>query len=399
MAEIALFRIRNHAVFSLSKNYKSLILFFFALFLILGQFLRLIPLPYFPSHFSLAEALLYFTALPLYFCKLRKSIWLLLGIGLSVLYGTLIHGMDFTSVLYGFKLLAMIMTGVVIGDVLFQRYSLEQCLDFFLRIFSIILLLGAILFFVFPRAHLFFAFLDQYGIHFLGDPHEHRFISPFFDPNYYAAIACIPLILTWIRKKRLLFLLFLASILLTFSRSGIATCLVLLLLQMRKLPVLLILGIFISCFYFHELMVFFERLIHFTEDESAIARLDTFRAGFQFFWQHPFFGVGYHYLAPLFVWEFGRLAPDSSLLITLIDFGLIPTLLFAFYGIYWSIRQFQKIRSPYRALFFWLYIYLLLTIFFTSQFNNLLYYQYWLIPMIALFTFLTRSQDESSSRS
>ena len=395
MADIALFRVRNRAIFSLSKGYNRLILFSFVLFLTLGQFMRLIPLPYFPSHFSLAEGLLYVLVIPLYFCRIRKSMWLLLGIVLSTLYGSLLNGLDFTSALYGAKLISMIIAGVVIGDVLFRQYTLDQCIDFFLKVFSIVLLFGTIIFFVFPKAHLFFAFLDQYGVHFLGDPHQRRFISPFFDPNYYAAIACIPLILTWIRGKKLLFFFFLASILLTFSRSGIATCLALLLLQMRKLPILLVLGILASCFYFDECMIFLERLVHLAEDESALARLDTFREGLQFFWQHPFFGVGYHYLAPLFFLEFGRLAPDSSLLITLIDFGLIPTLLFALYGVYWSIRQFHK-KQP--RLFFWLYIYLLLCIFFTSQFNNLLYFQYWLIPMIALFTFLNRSQNENRTR-
>jgi hypothetical protein len=396
MTDFALFHIKDRPVFSLTKAYQRLILISFALFLILGQFLRLIPLPYFPSHFSLAEALLYLTTFPLYFCVLRKSMWLLLGIALSILYGSLLHGFDLTSILYGGKLIAMIVSGIVVGDLLCKRFSLEEGIDFFLKIFFCILVFGAIIFFVFPQAHHFFAFLDQYGVHFTGDPHKRRFISPFFDPNYYATIACIPLILTWVRKKNILFFLFLASILLTFSRSGIATCLALLLLQMRRLPILLLLGVTLSCFYFNDWMVFIERIAHFTTDPSALARAETFQTALQFFWKHPFFGIGYHYLAPLFFLEFGRLAPDSSLLITLIDFGLIPTLLFALYGIYWSIRQFHKKQQ---TVFSWLYIYLLLCILFTSHFNNLLYYQYWLVPMIALFTFLNRSLGENRARS
>jgi len=395
MTDIALFRIRGRPIFSLKVGLYRIILFTFALFLVLGQFLRLIPLPFFPSNISLAEVLLYTLTLPLFFCRLRKSMWLFLAISLSTLYGTLLHGFDPGSILYAGKLCAMIMAGVVVGEIFSENFTQDEVIDFFLKIFALILFLGACIFFVFPKAHHFFSVLDRYGVHFLGDPHQRRFISPFFDPNYYAAICCIPLMMTWIRGKKLLFWLFLASILLTFSRSGIATCLALLVFQMRKLPILFVLLLFASCFYFEDLMIFFERFVELKSDPSALARLDTFQTGLKFFWHAPFFGVGYHYLSPLFFLEFGRLAPDSSMLITLIDFGLIPTLAFIAYSLFWSIQQFHQKRGP---LFFWLFLYTVLCIFFTSQFNNLLYYQYWLIPMIALFTFTTRQSVENSTR-
>ncbi|MDN3507244.1 MAG: O-antigen ligase family protein [Simkaniaceae bacterium] len=381
MADIALFSLRGKAVFSLKAGLHRLILHAFALFLVLGQFLRLIPLPFVPSNISIAEILLYGLTLPLFFSRLRKSMWALLAICLSTLYGALLNGLDVASAFYAGKLCAMIATGVVIGDILAKNMTQEEMIDYFLRIFLVIFLLGLGIFVVFPKAHQFFALLDQYGVHFIGDPHQRRFISTFFDPNYYAAIACIPLIMTWVRGKKFLFWCFLASILLTFSRSGIATCLVLLLFQVRKLPVLIFLLLCASCFYFEELMVFFERILQLGSDPSALARLETFQTGLQFFWQHPFFGVGYHYLSPLFFLEFGRLSPDSSLLITLIDFGLIPTLFFFAAGLYWTIQQFHKKRGP---LFYWLFFYAVICLVFTSLFNNLLYFQYWLIPMIAL---------------
>lgn len=396
MADIALFRVRGRKIFSMQVGLHKLILTFFALFLILGQFLRLIPLPFFPSNISIAELLLYALTMPIFFCRLRKSMWALLAICLSTLYGALLNGLDVASVFYAGKLCAMIAAGVVIGEIFLKQMTQDEVIDFFLRIFVIIFFLGVVIFVVFPKAHQFFAMLDYYGVHFIGDPHQRRFISPFFDPNYYAAIACIPLIMTWVRGKKLLFWCFLASILLTFSRSGIATCLALLLFQIRKLPILVFLLLCGCCFYFEELMVFFERLLELGSDPSALARLETFQTGLQFFWQHPFFGVGYHYLSPLFFLEFGRLSPDSSLLITLIDFGLIPTLFFAACALFWSIQQFHKKLGP---LFKWLFLYAVICLFFTSLFNNLLYYQYWLIPMIALFTFLTGGSNENSARS
>lgn len=392
MADFALLRVRGHAIFSLRKGYHNLILFFFSAFLVLGQFFRLIPLPLLPSSVSVLEVILYLSVMPLYFSKIRKSSFFLIMIVLSGIYGSLLHGFDSISVLYGIKLSCMIMTGIVVGETLFTKYNVQECLDFFLKLFAIILCLGAIIFFVFPKAHLFFAFIEQYGVRFYGDPHERRFISTFFDPNYYAAIACIPLILSWIRRKHFLGFLFLLSILLTFSRSGIATCFLLILFRGKNLP-FLVLGIFLGIFFFYqEIAHFWERIVHFASDESALARLDTFKTGFAFFLRKPLWGVGYHYSSSLFLAEYNRLAPDSSLLITLIDFGLIPTLFLMFCGFFWAVRSFPK-----KSLFGWLYFYLIICIVFTSQFNNLLYYQYWLIPMIALFTF--GSKYESSVRS
>lgn len=398
MADFALFRIRDRPIFCFAHAYQKLVLFSFALFLICGQFFRLVPLPYFPSYFSLAEIILYLLTLPIYFAKVRKSFVLLCAILISTLYGSFLHGIDWTSVFYAGKLVVMIIAGIVVGEIFQKRFSYEEGLLFLLKLFTWNLILGAVIFFVFPRAHLFFAFLDRFGVHFYGDPHQRRFISPFFDPNYYAAVACIPLILAWICRKNVLFLAILASIVLTFSRSGIVTCLMLLGLQRKKLPFVFLVGLLATLCFSQEIFHFFHRMIDLCSDESALARLDTFKTGLQFFWHHPFFGVGYHYLAPLFFLEFGRLAPDSSLLITLIDFGLIPTLLGLSYAVFWSVRQFGKLRAPYRILFFWLYTYTVICIIFTSQFNNLLYYQYWLIPVIVLFTFIDRIQYENCLR-
>lgn len=393
MADFALLRVRGIPIFSLRRGYQNLILFLFGAFLIAGQFFRLIRVPVIPSSFSLLEALLYLFVLPIYLSKLRKSFFFIAITVFSTTYGSFLHGFDSISVFYAIKLSFMIMAGVVIGEILHQRYGLEECLDFFLRTFTVLLLIGGVIFFVFPKAHLFFAYIENFGIRFYGDPHERRFISPLFDPNYYAAVACLPLILSWIRKKYLLSFFFLLSILLTFSRSGIATCFVLLLFRGKNLPLFILGVLFGTIFFYEEIASFWGRIVHIAADESALARLDTFKTGAAFFLRHPFFGVGYHYSSPLFFAEFGRLAPDSSILITLIDFGLIPTLFFLFCAFFWSIRKLQS-----SSLFNWLYAYLILCIFFTSQFNNLLYYQYWLIPMIALFTF-ERMHCESRVRS
>ncbi len=365
--------------------FEKLLLLSVFLFFVLGQFLRLIPLPYFPSHFSLAEGFVYVLTLPVYLIHFRKSHLLIGAILLSTLYGALLSGFELSPFLYAVKFIAMIGAGVILGETLLKQKNI----DYFLFVFSAVLILGAIIFFVFPKAHLFFALLDGYGIRFEGDPHLKRFISPFFDPNYYAAIACIPFLLALSRSKKILASLFALSILLTFSRSGIATLILLTVFHLRKIPYILIGAAIVTFFFWEELGV---RFLEIGQDPSAFARLETFRDGVDLFWEHAFFGFGYHYMAPIFFEEWGRLSPDSSLLITLVDFGLLPTLAFALYGTFWSLKHFQKKQDP---LFRPLYFYLIICIFFTSQFNNLLYYPYWLIPMIALFTYLTgRSEGE-----
>ncbi len=405
MSHIVLFHVGKQRLI-----YSNLLLFCFALFLIGGNFFRLFPLYPFPSHLSVVEVALYTLALPLYFSKLRKSQLLAVAILTSSMYGTLLHGLDLASVLYSFKLIAMIGTGVALGDVLKKKFgdNCDQCMAYLIKLFTVILFLGIAIFIFFPRAHLFFQLLQNYGIRFFGDPHQRRFISTFFDPNYYSAIACIPLILIWTLKEKrmghqILFFLFLCSILVTFSRSGIATCMLLLMMMgivqsirqksiqwSHLLFIALLVGMLIV--YSKECLYFFNRLLHVGEDPSALARLFTFQQGLTIFWHYPFFGTGYNYLSLLLQNETAILSLDSSSLSTLVNFGLIPCLIFLLCGLLWSIRAFKSRPHP---LFSWLYVYLAISIFFTSQFNNLLYYQYWLIPMIALFTYLQGRGDEN----
>ena len=409
MKDIILFQIRNRSFFSLSAIYTQMILFLFCTFLLFGNFFRFMPLPSFSSHFSVIEMLLYLISCPLYCMRFRKSQLLIIGIAMSTIYGSFLQGVDLTSILYSCKLGAMIASGIVIGEALFTTYAMriESVITFFIKLFALIAIFSFVILIFFPKAHLFFGLLEKYGIHFTGDPHQRRLISPFFDPNYYAAIGCFPLILSWIQKKWVFFFLFLMSVFLTFSRSGIATCVFLLIIMCiskllaGKRARLHLKHVLLYCFlislfcmlmvtYREELFYFLHRFIHLFEDESALARLDTFQAGLSFFWEHPLFGVGYHYLSLPFFEGFHRLAPDSSLILTLVDFGAIPCLLMGGFFVIWTILHFTSMTGPLRSLFSWLFIYLLVCILFTCQFNNLLYYQFWLIPLIAILTYIQK---------
>ena len=396
MADVFLFQIRGRPVFSLGKLYRTGLLSLFFAFMLFGNFSRLIPISLFPSSISLLEVALYGWALPVYFLKPRKSHLVVLVAVLSTIYGALINEFDLTSSLYALKLIGMIGAGTIVGESFADEDRLSEYL---LRVFSWVLGVGFLIFFVFPKAGLFFLFLDSLGIHFHGDPHMRRFISPFFDPNYYGAIACIPLILAWQNRRYGLVALVLLSIILTFSRSGIATCgcVVLLLLLFGRgrfswwafggLAILLLPLIFSQ-----ELWHLIERTVYMGEDPSALARLGTFEAAFSIFGEHPFFGTGYHYLSREFEMLTGRLSPDSSVLITLVDFGLIPTLGILIAGVWWSLSHVRR-----QGVIFLFHIYVAICILLTSLFNNLLYYPYWLMPVIAMLTRMGGERDATSS--
>lgn len=373
-------------------RYRGAVLGVFVLFMVAGNFFRLIPLGFFPNYISIVELLLYALALPLFFCKVRKSFLLVAGIALSSIYGALLNGFDLTSSLYGLKLIGMIASAVAIGE---SFASGEELGRFLLRVFTWVMAVGFAIFLFFPKAHLFFAALQGYGIRFCGDPHQRRFISPFFDPNYYAAIACLPLVLAWVQRRWTLFGLIFFSLMLTFSRSGIATCGILLVAMALSVrwkvrgKGLFFLAVLAALVLFsQELSHLIQRSMHMGTDLSALARLETFRLSVSLFWERPFWGVGYHYLSHPFFEATHRFSPDSSLLMTLIDFGLIPCLGMAFVVAWWSLNHFQ-----HRGLFFWVYFYVAICILLTSLFNNLLYYPYWFIPVGALLTQMGGASD------
>lgn len=398
MTDFPLFQMQKRPVLLRLSLYRRAVLGLFALFMLFGNFSRLLGLGHFPSNISVLEVGLYLVALPAYLMRLRKSHLLIVGILLSSLYGALTQGFDVMSSLYALKLIGMIGSGIVIGE-LFR--SEEQLTAFFLRVFQGVLILGVVIFVTFSKADVFFALLKGYGIRFHGDPHMRRFISPFFDPNYYAAIACIPVVLAWHVRRYGFLVLVLASIALTFSRSGITTCglvLIAMILQQRsrlsRWGFALLSFLLIPLGFPKEIDHLARRTLHLVDDPSARARLETFQAALAFFWERPFFGTGYHYLSKNFEEAFGRLSPDSSVLITLIDFGLIPTLVLLFVALWWSVNHFQR-----QGLFFLFYIYVAICILLTSLLNNLLYYPYWFIPVVALLTRMGGDQHGSSSSS
>jgi hypothetical protein len=205
------------------------------------------------------------------------------------------------------------------------------------------------------------------------------------------------------KKQLFLQILLCSSVLLSFSRSGIATCI--LLMAVRALPSLLqrrsvragpllvlISAAAVACFYSDTSLYFFKRLFYFFEDDSAYLRWNTFQHGWSHFVQYPLLGMGYNFLANPVHNQGIILTVDSSLLHTLIDFGLIPCLFLLIGGVVWSLNRFALYKeTPLYAIFKEFFIYTLIIAIFSSLFYNILYYQFWLIPIVAIFVYLSEN--------
>ena len=356
---------------------------------------------------------------------LLATFFLLIG---SSLYGVFLQGLNMVPIYYSLRLFSMLFAGWMIGIIAFEKFrtDLQAFFQFLVKIYFYATLLGALIFLLFPNSDQFWIFLRGWGIQFNGDPHYKRFISIYFDPNYYGAIACMPILLSailyQITKKTIylgLLTLFFITLVLTWSRSALATFFLLaFMISAKKVITLrhftfnplhficavtsLCLLVFIFSFSTGEFYHFWQRIINIDIDYSAFMRLESLQFGWEIFKEHACFGIGYNFLS-LRTKEFSGLSSvDSSLLTTLINFGLMPFLGFVFAFLIWSVRKlslfnsFKQTQPLLYKSFRSFYLYLLIVILFASHFNNILYFQFWLIPMISLFTYFSRCASEST---
>ena len=207
-----------------------------------------------------------------------------------------------------------------------------------------------------------------------------------------------------ISKKKIIIhytlsLILLFSLILTISRSGFTT---------------LILYIAITIFFFRDLkilsklnilnFIIFILLIIFLFiyynlipdsylskfrfiDESSMPRIDSFLAGINVFQEHPFFGHGYHFSSGSIELARGNWQTnlDSSLQIILIDFGIIGSLIWLLYFLLIVINTVRKLKGEIRIVYIKFVIYNLICILWASNFNNLVFYNFWLFPNLSLF--------------
>src|SRR5690606_34723015 len=207
-----------------------------------------------------------------------------------------------------------------------------------------------------------------------------------------------------------LFLLMVVALLFSFSRSGISLALLafahvfgLRALSMitqfhvanigvRPLHVYLLL---LSPFMIMALAVIFdsqlervvERFTTTRDDSSALSRLKAFDTGMELIAQHPLLGHGYNF-AIRFLFKDGTKV-DSSLQMVIMSYGFIGSLVTLVAGGIWAWVVAGKLRQlpspePYQ-LFRKLIIYTALTLLWAGHFNQIVFYPFWLLPVLALF--------------
>jgi len=408
-------------------------LFIIALYLILGNIPRIVQLPALKNSIAITEIILYFVMISFALLNMRILVANLTKIGaiaciivFSFCYGVLINGFEFNPLLYSVRLILILLSANIAGNLLFNLYKrdLIKGLNFILNIYLGLLLISIAIYLIFPNSVDLWNFLFQFGITINGDPHQKRFVSSYFDPNFYGAIVLIPMIIsaflfkeTYKRKFLFLLIAFSVSLYLTYSRSGLGAALILLLVILvinffkkkkkgfklrnvvlfwSSLPIVLLL------LYFNiDKLRIIDRFLNLGSDASALARLTTFHFGFNIFSDNPLMGIGYDYLGIRMSSFTGITSVDSSLLAILINFGILFTFIMFMIFIYSIVKTRGRLKSKFEKKsehlrFYDLFmIYVLISIVFTSQFNNLLLYQFWLFPCTMMWSYITHISKSS----
>ena len=399
------------------------------LYLVLGNALRIIPTSAGSDNFSAGEFGLYgLTVLclifhrKLFFFNLRNLWPFALFLASSSLYGVLLNGFSASSLFYSVRLALLVASGLTAGYYLFSIFgrNLLGAINYFLVTYLFVASLALMIYVLFPDSRELWAFLQNFGVEFFGDPHQRRLVSSYFDPNYYGAIAVLPFMLSmllyqrvWQTRYLILAALFAVSVVLTGSRSGVATLAVVIaafafsgvrhLFTKRRVrrvllivvPAALLVFALVSPVYLGALTRTWSRIAAVNSDASAQARFSSFGLGFELFAEQPVFGVGYNYLLDYAQEVRGLTSLDSSLQVILVNFGAVGTLFIAGLTLRWGMTLWRLSNMGTEGSFAfrctrYFMLYLAVIVVFTSQFNNVLFYQFWLFPFLALATYLMR---------
>jgi len=416
----------------------AILLGVFVFHLGIGNLSRLAPVPWTGNDLPVGELVLYGTAAA-YLAAHRRA-WRSLGLiapvllvfVLSYAFGLVAHGFALRPLLYLVRMVALLITVGAVGWVLAEaipgltarhRWRL-------LAPYLIAVPLGFAIRLAFPNSIDLWRDLGTIDVSFAGDPHVDRFVSAYLDPNFYATIAVIPLGLAvwlWWRSRRLGYAVFatvvLASIFGSGSRSGLftlgATVALVVVLEVRHqsrggrrlvLPdartvvACVATALILSPFWMGALATTVVRVAGVATigataapvtggataapvagvvvDPSALARVETASYGLEILAAHPITGLGYDYLTERTRRDLGIPSLDSSVLGTLCNLGIPLTviLIVLVFRSARSIRQRLAGTGDASRAFDWLLVYVGVVVVAASLVNNVLYYQYWLLP-------------------
>lgn len=399
------------------------------LFLVVGNFGRILPFAAAMGSANAGELLLYAFGFSCSFLvvnmllRCRLFLILLTGVILSLLVGLAKWGVDTTAVLYNVRLILQIVSAAVAGAYLYKYYgdNVVRFIDAFFVLYAIIVVLSYMIFYFFPDAGFLLAALADEGVEFSGDPHLGRLVSMYLDPNYFSIIIVLPIVLAlgqFFRKPSVLIGLFivllLLALVLTVSRSGSSLLLLiggvlflgwaartLFSLSMRSFRVKtasVYVGV-VFLFLFSVMIVLIgptllrlsERFTSVASDDSALERLTSFQIGMDLIDKEPILGFGYNFsLKPILaVRGIGLPGLDSSLQGVIVNFGLLPSICLIFAVLFWWIKVNSTLksygsRSDVVSVWRLVTTYIVLCILWAANFNPVLLYPFWLVPVLTI---------------
>lgn len=424
----------NKFNFKFKSNY--ILLLFFFIFIFFGNLTKILKIPLGADVISISEILLFiligfkiFFNFKIFFDFLKCNFILIFMILVSFIYGSLVNQFEINSLIYALRLIFLLMSGFFIGKIFYvlSIRGKNQIFDFYISTYVFISIFSLIILFLFPDSTKLWDFMDSFGGNFRGDPHQNRLVSVYLDPNYYGAIICLPisillgkLILKQNLRDLFFFLIMVASLILSGSRSGLGALLIILFyhiiviikisLERRTVNLKLSLSILFivstGIILYPNFSPYFQRTVsrisNIESDESAFVRFDSFEIGNRYILENPIFGIGYNYFLKIAKKDRGLNALDSSLQNVLVNFGIPTFILFFFLFSRWffKVSYYNRILDlPEKQIFSSFNIYLLVTFLFTSAFNNVLFYSFWLVPVISFLTFMNSHLRDKYLRS
>lgn len=393
-------------------------LWLFCIILLCGNALRIIPIQFLFGTVNVGEVILYSAVIlifPIYWKRLVTTpmyVSTMLIVSASLFVGLVKWGYEPTAVLYAVRLMMQVTGAALAGNALFELFACDVAaiaaatcrLYFYLTVLALIILIA------FPESTALWAALGDSGVTFRGDPHSGRLVSTYFDPNFFSAIIAFPLLLGWgfyfrTRSMRLLFysVVMLVADVMTFSRSGLALLVLVSFgvglasinrrnagTKVLEFSILAVVATSLTVVLALLLPDMTNRLVgRFSEisgDESALERLESFRIGMNLMAEEPLGGFGYNYGSQPAVVANGH-GIDSSIQVLFVNFGVIVSVLAIFACAVWIVNTSRVVGrgSDKDMVLSWRYlkIYFLLSVFFASNFNPLVFYVWWLMPILA----------------
>ena len=343
--------------------------------------------------------------------KLIKTISIWCGLSFVLLLVSLIrYSFEFseflTATLYLVRYFFYIVFAFISAFYVYKTKTVRRMLEMINIFYILVCLIGFLQFIIFPVAWDFYLIFWKLGVYWPNaDHHINRLISTYLDPNYFSSCVligfCLNMFLLRLSKKEnklsnrimyyLFFIIYVAAILLSKSRSGmigLGAIVVLYFyasLNYRKLKpwkAALVFGIPLIAMYFvfFSNITVFERIRNVFTDDSAGARFKSWGVGFDMLVNTGFIGVGYNFYGALndrlygIVFESSGYANDSSLMLILVDSGVIGLIVYLRH--LWLMIRSKRIPLSFRVS--------IIAFLIICNFNNLLFYGLWVVPFYFL---------------